>query len=85
MAHYLKTWPKQFKMVKDGNKKFEIRKCDRPFYVGDILILKEYCPKEGYTGDCLGVQVTHIINPNDIPKEYGFSISGCVIMSITKI
>lgn len=40
--HELKILPKYFKDVVEGNKTFEIRKDDRDYKVGDILILKEY-------------------------------------------
>ena len=41
MAHELKTYPKYFQETIEGNKPFEIRKNDRNFQVGDVLILKE--------------------------------------------
>ena len=51
MIHELKTLPEYFKEVVSGNKPFEVRKNDRPFKVGDYLMLREYEPKEAlYTG-----------------------------------
>jgi len=44
MVHDLKTWPLYFAAVSSGKKTFEIRKNDRDFKVGDILILKEFIP-----------------------------------------
>lgn len=41
MIHYLKTITDHFQEVWDGNKPFEIRKNDRKFHTGDILILGE--------------------------------------------
>lgn len=38
--HELKTWPDFFRDVADGRKKFEIRKDDRDYKVGDLLRLK---------------------------------------------
>ena len=35
--HELKILPEYFVAVRDGIKKFEVRKDDRPFEVGDIL------------------------------------------------
>lgn len=43
-THYLKTWPRFFQDVKAGRKPFEIRKNDRDFRVGDILMLSEWDP-----------------------------------------
>ncbi len=46
--HELKILPIYFEEVIKGNKTFEIRKDDRDFNVGDILLLKEYDPDEIY-------------------------------------
>lgn len=45
VTHELKTWPEPFHAVASGLKTFEIRKNDREFEVGDILVLKEFKPK----------------------------------------
>lgn len=39
-THELKILPKYFSEVYSGNKTFEVRKNDRNFKVGDMLILK---------------------------------------------
>lgn len=44
--HYLKTDPAVFDAVKSGHKTFELRKDDRGYQVGDVLILQ----KTKYTG-----------------------------------
>lgn len=41
-VHYLKTWPEYYKAVIEGRKRFELRRADRPFRVGDLVCLKEY-------------------------------------------
>ncbi|MFK4941218.1 DUF3850 domain-containing protein [Lactococcus petauri] len=43
-THELKLDVKYFNEVKNGTKNFEIRKNDRDFKVGDILILKSFMP-----------------------------------------
>jgi hypothetical protein len=49
--HELKTWPKYFAAVRSGQKRFEIRRNDREFKVGDILVLREFDPEDdAYTG-----------------------------------
>ena len=40
--HELKILPQYFEKVLDGSKTFELRKDDRGYEVGDILILKEF-------------------------------------------
>lgn len=59
-VHNLKTLPKYFKAQILGTKQFEIRKNDRDFHVGDVLILEEWDNK--YTGYVLYVRVTYILD-----------------------
>lgn len=50
-VHYLKTWVVYFELVRSGLKTFEMRKNDRNFQAGDVLILEEWDPvTQGYTG-----------------------------------
>ena len=89
MEHKLKTWPVFFADVESGVKTFEIRKNDRNFQVGDILILEEYDPWElteecqvgKYTGHKLRVIVNYTIRLNRIPGiSDGFIGMGIEIM-----
>lgn len=80
MIHALKTLPEYFEAVKGESKTFEIRKGDRPFWVGDFLALNEW-DDEAYTGRALIVEITYILDNPDYCKE-GFvalGISGCAI------
>lgn len=43
-SHILKTLPEYYQAVIDGRKMFELRKDDRGFEVGDILLLNEFDP-----------------------------------------
>lgn len=43
--HHLKTVQPWFDYVVSGKKTFEVRKNDRDFRAGDILILHEYLPR----------------------------------------
>lgn len=63
MTHGLKIQPDYFKAVFMGNKTFEIRKNDRGYKAGDVLILKEWVPEtKRYTG-----KVTYITNYQQKP------------------
>lgn len=51
MIHCLKTWPEPFADVLSGRKRFELRRDDRGFEVGDLLCLQEWEPAtQSYTG-----------------------------------
>ncbi len=88
-AHELKTHPEYFQAVIDGKKKFEIRKNDRDFAIGDVLRLREWNPSwdndpvtEKYTGRYCYVLIDYIIYDNEgiagLEEDY-------VVMSITQI
>jgi len=79
----LKTWPEYFKQICMGTKTFEIRKNDRSFEVGDILIVKEWNPStERYTGNLVKCSITYIIDGDNIPINLGFELKNACVMSI---
>jgi ASC-1-like (ASCH) protein len=85
MIHELKTWPQYFQDIKEGKKTFEIRKNDRNYQVGDVLLLKEWDPNtlEGeYTGEEMKVHVTYIMKSMPEYISYFGIGSGVVVMSI---
>ena len=43
-VHVLKCWPESFGAILSGMKKYEVRKDDRGFMVGDVLRLREWEP-----------------------------------------
>ena len=49
MTHRLKTAAKFYEAVRTGKKKFEIRKNDRDFQVGDLVVLEEIDKNGLYT------------------------------------
>ena len=78
-VHKLKTWPKYFKGIKSGEKTFEIRKNDRDFKEGDILILEEYDPKhKAYTGQRAQMKVEYILFPSE-EVEIGIKDGFCIM------
>jgi hypothetical protein len=90
-THELKSWPEYFQATKSGVKTFDIRKNDRDYKVGDILILKEWKPSGysdvspneitgEYTGEELEVEVTYIFKQ---PSGANFGLIGdTVVMSV---
>ena len=66
-THYLKTWPKFFEDVWSGVKRFEYRKNDRNFQVGDMLALEEYDPEKGYLERRIKMTVTRLYTSKDVP------------------
>jgi hypothetical protein len=68
-VHSLKTVQPYFNDVASGAKKFEVRHDDRNFQVNDVLILKEYDPKNHTcTGKILVAKVTYIL------RDYTFGM-----------
>lgn len=44
VEHKLKTWPVYYDAIERGEKPFEVRRDDRGFQKGDILVLQRTCP-----------------------------------------
>lgn len=77
-SHELKTWKPYFMEIFMGKKKFEVRKNDRDFKVGDNLILKEYDnDKKEYTGREMSTYINYILDGGQFGIEEGY-----VVMSI---
>lgn len=80
MKHKLKIWKEHFVKVKWGHKKFELRKNDRNFQEGDLLILQEYdLETDTYSGREITVEVTSIL------EDFQGIEKGYCIMSIVQI
>lgn len=80
MQHELKTWPGYFQAVWDKKKTFELRKNDRGFQEGDILILREFeLMGMKYSGRAIKVSIKYILE--GIP---GLE-SGYCILALSKI
>lgn len=74
MIHDLKILPIYFEAVALGIKTFEVRKDDRPYQVGDTLLLREYGNGE-FTGKKLKAKVTYILRDSVFCKD-GYCIMG---------
>jgi hypothetical protein len=77
MEHCLKTINPYFNDVKSGNKTFEIRKNDRDFKVGDLLLLQEYHRGE-FTGEAFWRVITYVLSD---AEQFGLK-DGYVILGI---
>lgn len=78
--HLLKIYPMYFKEILWNKKTFEIRKNDRDYKVGDILVLQEFdAASQEYTGNKLEVEVTYLLQNTDYLQE------GYVCMGIKRL
>lgn len=73
--HELKTLTGYFLALIGDRKTFEVRKKDRDYKVGDVLILKEWSQDKGYTGYEARRKISYILDNTDYCKE-GFVILG---------
>lgn len=75
--HELKILSQYFIEVKSGRKNFELRKNDRNYQTGDILVLNEWNnTAKCYAGNWVRVRATYILED---AKEYGLSDGFCII------
>lgn len=65
IKHQLKTLPEYFQPLWTGKKRFEVRKDDRGYCVGDILILDEWSELKGYTGRQITAHVMYLMKVDD--------------------
>ncbi len=76
-THELKTWPESYQAILDDIKRYEIRKDDRPFAIGDKLHLREWDPSRTcYTGRELTTEVTYLTR-----EAFGIP-AGIVVMGV---
>lgn len=76
MIHTLKTWPEPFDAISRGLKTYEIRRNDRDFKVGDVLILHEWDPSiKAYSRRLAVRSVTYMTQGG----EWGLPDNLCVL------
>lgn len=77
MTHELKTWPPYFDEVVRGSKNFELRKQDRPYKTGDLLLLREWDYTKGeYTGREIKRIIMYILTGGQFGLQEGYCILG---------
>lgn len=79
MRHELKIHPQYFKAIENGKKYWEIRKNDRNFKVGDIVLLREWDNTE-YSGKEILVEITYMLD-----DKFAGLAEGYVVFSIKPI
>lgn len=69
--HAVKSCPDQFRLARDGIKQFEVRKNDRGYKVGDILILQEWDnEKKHFTSNAISCRIEFILQGEfGLPKD----------------
>jgi hypothetical protein len=78
--HVLKTLPDYWDAVARGDKNFEVRRDDRGFQKGDVLVLRYYEPgNEWKSRDDIRVRVLWILTGGQLGVEPGY-----VVMAIHK-
>ena len=79
-THDIKVWPEFFEALALGLKTWEVRLNDRGYKMGDLLVLREWDPKDGeMTGRALQARVSYVAyNPPGCE-------AGVVIMSLTEV
>lgn len=79
-THELKTWPGPFEAMWQEQKRFEVRRDDRGFEVGDRLHLREWNPATSdYTGRELRDVVVRYILRGDVAVGFGVQPGYCVM------
>lgn len=74
--HHLKTLPEFFQQVWLGIKRFEVRKNDRDYNEGDVLILEEWSPETQYTGRFIDTDILYLLHGGQFGIEKGHSVLG---------
>lgn len=80
-THELKILPLYFDGIIKGKKTFEVRRNDRGYKVGDILVLREYNTRNNYTGSKVTAEVTYILDKFEGIKE-GYVVMGIKVIKI---
>ena len=81
-THQLKSWTRFFRPIVSGDRTHELRRNDRNYGVGDLLILREFDPEAGaYTGSTCEATVTSITS-EEVPcavSGEGLSPGFCIL------
>lgn len=73
--HVLKILPEYFEAGFKDEKRFELRKDDRGYKVGDYILLKEW-DGEKFTGRMMARKITYILRD---AEQYGLMPGYCIL------
>jgi hypothetical protein len=78
IVHELKCWPVFFDATYRGEKSFELRKNDRDYRAGDMIILRRYNPAfQEYTGLQMKMIITCVLDGSAVGGlQEGYAILG---------
>lgn len=81
-THHLKSWPRFFRPIVQGERTHELRRNDRDFRVGDILFLREWDERaEQYTGATCQATITSLTS-QEVPcavSDEGLRPDFCIL------
>lgn len=80
MEHELKIYPKYFNDVALKEKTFEVRKNDRKYHTGDVLILKEW-DNIRYSGREIEAEVVYILDDRFVGIQPGYVVMGIKLIN----
>jgi ParB family chromosome partitioning protein len=84
--HELRCWPEPFEHIRRELKRFEYRRDDRGFQVGDGLRLREWSPdSQAYTGDEARALVTYVLRGNVFGVPEGFCVMSIVLVDVERV
>jgi len=83
IEHRLKCWPQYFDAIERGEKPFDVRRDDRGFQKGDVLVLQRFSPEMGYTRSPVTREtaeirrkITYILTGGQFGIEPGYVVLG---------
>lgn len=81
MTHILKIEPEYYRAVASGQKTFELRKNDRNYQRGDVVVLKEHS-NNSYTGGEINAYISYVFVGGSLGLEKDYCILGIKLIDI---
>lgn len=84
--HLLKVWPPYWTSVATGAKPFELRRDDRAYRVGDVLLLAEWEPAAAkFTGRSVAARVTYLATAAELAAHgLPYLADGIVVLGLSR-